>query len=51
MFFLNQLLGTVLVQPDWDANIQWAFRYVTLGASVYVMDVVEIVNHMEKFYG
>lgn len=55
MFVVNQLLGTILVHPDWDAMIQLGFRYVTLGVSVYVVqyvaDVSMAVNTFEGMYG
>lgn len=47
MFVINQLLGTVLVHPDWDAQFQTAARYCTMGASAYIADVVFLVKHVE----
>lgn len=55
MFVINQLLGTIMVHPDWDASIQLGLRYVTLGVSVYVVqlcaDVSLAVNTFEGMYG
>lgn len=47
MFIINQLVGTVLVHPDWDACFQMSVRYLTLGASVYITDIIDIVNQMD----
>lgn len=47
MFVVNQLLGTVLVHPDWDVQFQTAARFVTIGASVYIADMLYMINHVE----
>lgn len=49
MFIVNQLLGTVLVHPDWDSQLQWVLRYLTLSVVVtfavaYWADVADYVN-------
>lgn len=55
MFVINQLLGTLLVHPDWDASLQIGLRYVTLGISVYVVDCITdvslAVSTFEGMYG
>lgn len=53
MFVLNQMLGTVLVHPDFDAMFQFAFRYVVFAAvyHLYQMfpDVVIAANTFEGY--
>lgn len=51
MFFVNQMMHVVLIQPDWDITMQVAARYITLGASVYLLEMVDILNHLEGLYG
>lgn len=53
MFVLNQLLGTVLINPDWDTIIQWNLRYLTFGigvaTSIYFADVLLAVSSFEGY--
>lgn len=48
MFVINQLLGTVLMNPDWDTIIQWNLKYLVFGvgviAVIYLDDVLNAVN-------
>lgn len=53
MFVLNQMFGTVLVHPDFDAMFQYAFRYTVLVAIIYLYemfpDVVMAANTFEGY--
>lgn len=55
MFVLNQMLGTILIHPDWDTTIQWSIKYITFGASVFIVaslaDVMLAVNAFEGYHG
>ena len=38
MFILNQMLGVLLVNPDWDTVLQWNLKYISVGISLMVLN-------------
>ena len=49
VFVINQVCGTLLVQPDWDAYFQISIRFATLGALGYWQEISDIVGQFEGF--
>lgn len=44
MFILNQMIGTVLVHPDWDATIQWSVKFITFGLVVAMFSFMDDIS-------